>query len=95
MPSLTVFKSSSRSVFLSVVSPKTLSGPEDERVDHQLRFVEAVSIRGLRELRAAVDHDLAIQLLPQLRDLLDDVAVQHRRVPHSILWGRGFQPGGR
>jgi hypothetical protein len=45
------------------------SGPQDDRVDHQPQLVDGVVLnQGLNGQRAAVDHDLGIQLLARLGD---------------------------
>ncbi len=66
---------------------EAFAGAEDDREDHQAQLVDEVVLdEGLHEPRAAVDDDVAVSFLPQLPDLLHDVALQHGRVvPVGVL----------
>src|ERR671930_1764705 len=68
-------------LLVSRLSEETFAGADDDRVDHQAELVhEVVLDQRLRQLRTAVNDDVALVPLLELRDRLDHVAVEHSRV---------------
>src|SRR6266508_3973781 len=80
-PSPTTVDDDSRSRFLAVVAEQPLAGAEHDREDHEPKLVDEVVLdQRLHEPGAAVHDDVAVLLLLQLRDLIDQVAGEHSRV---------------
>ena len=77
--------------FVAGLAEEALACPEHDRVDDQPQLVGKVVLdQRTPELIAGVDDDVPGQLLLQLRDLADQVALQDRRVaPPGLLEGRG------
>ena len=73
------------------LAEEALAASEHDGEDHQPELVDEVVLdQRLHEPGAAVDDDVAVLLLLQLRDFLHDVALQHRRVvPLGLIQGRG------
>ena len=70
---------------------EALAGADDHRVDLKVQCVDEVVLdQRLRELRAAVDDDVALVPPCELRDFFDDVAAEHGGVvPLGVLEGGG------
>src|SRR5919204_3180102 len=66
-----------------------LAGAEEDREHHQAQLADQILVdQRLDQRRAAVDDDVAVDLVPQPRNLLADVAPDHGRVgPLRILQG--------
>jgi hypothetical protein len=73
------------------LAEQSLAGAEHDREDHQPQLVDEVVLdQGLHELGTAVYDDVAVALLRQLRDLVDQVAGEDGRVgPGRVAQGRG------
>jgi hypothetical protein len=71
-------------LLVASLAEEALTCPENERMGHQPQLVDQVVLhQRLHERAAAVDEDVPIHGLLQLRDLLDDVALQDDRVGPS------------